>query len=109
MRRRVLLAVAGGVVVLGGLFLTPQVLRRMAFFRVRQVELLGVRYLSPDEVLESLKLRPDHSLFDDLDVLEDRVSRVGGVVQARIKRVFPGTLRVDVSERIPVAADLRRS
>ncbi len=103
MKRRFVLALAGGAVVLGGVMLTPSVLRRMAFFRVRQVELLGVRYLSPDDVLESLQLRPDHNLFDDLDVLEDRVSRVGGVVQARIKRVFPGTLRVDVSERIPVA------
>jgi cell division protein FtsQ len=75
----------------------------MAFFRVRQIELLGVRYVSPDDVLESLQLRPDQSVFDDLDVLEERASRVGGVVQARVKRVLPGTLRVEVSERIPIA------
>ena len=103
MKRRFVLALAGGAVVLGGLILTPHVLRRMAFFRVRQVELVGVRYLAPDDVLAALQLRPEQSLFDDLDVLEERASRVGGVVQARVKRVLPGTLRVDVSERIPMA------
>ncbi len=103
MRRRLVLALAGAAVALGGLALTPRVLRPMAFFRVRQIELLGVRYVSPDDVLESLQLRPDQSVFDDLDVLEERASRVGGVVQARVKRVLPGTLRVEVSERIPIA------
>ncbi len=103
MRRRLVLALAGAAVALGGLVLTPRVLRSMAFFRVRQIELLGVRYLAPDDVLESLQLRPDQSVFDDLDVLEERASRVGGVVQARVKRVLPGTLRVEVSERIPIA------
>ena len=103
MRRRLVLAFAGAAVALGGLLLTPHVLRRMAFFRVRQIELLGVRYLAPDDVLESLQLRSDQSVFDDLDVLEERASRVMGVVQARVRRVLPGTLRVDVSERIPIA------
>ena len=103
MRRRLVLALAGVAVALGGLVLTPRVLRPMAFFRVRQIELLGVRYLAPDDVLESLQLRPDQSVFDDLDVLEERASGVGGVVRARVKRVLPGTLRVDMSERIPIA------
>ncbi len=103
MRRRLVLALAGAAVALGGLVLTPRVLRPMAFFRVRQIELIGVRYVSPDDVLESLQLRPDQSVFDDLDVLEERASRVAGVVRARVKRVLPGTLRVDISERIPIA------
>ncbi len=103
MRRRLVLALTGAAVALGGLVLTPRVLRRMAFFRVRQIELIGVRYLAPDDVLESLQLRPDQSVFDDLDVLEERASRVRGVVQVRVRRVLPGTLRVDVSERIPIA------
>ncbi len=103
MRYRLALAVAAAAVVLGALVLTPRVLRRMEFFRVRQIELHGVRYLAPDDVLESLQLRPDQSVFDDLDVLEERASRVRGVVQARVRRVLPGTLRVDVSERIPIA------
>ncbi len=103
MRRRLVFGLAGAAVALGVLVLTPRVLRPMAFFRVRQIELVGVRYVAPDDVLESLQLRPDQSVFDDLDVLEERASRVGGVVQVRVKRVLPGTLRVDVSERIPIA------
>ncbi len=103
MRRRLVFALAGAAVALGVLVLTPRLLRPMAFFRVRQIEMVGVRYVAPDDVLESMQLRPDQSVFDDLDVLEERASRVGGVVQVRVKRVLPGTLRVDVSERIPIA------
>ena len=103
MKRRAILSVAGGAVVLAGLLGTPLLLRQMAFFRVRQVELIGVRYLGPDDVLDALDLKPDQSIFDDLEVLQERVSRVGGVVRVRVRRRLPGTLRVEVSERLPMA------
>jgi hypothetical protein len=67
------------------------------------VELVGVRYLAPDDLLDALGMQPDQNIFDDLEVLEERVSRVGGVVQVRVRRRLPGTLRVDVSERFPMA------
>ena len=54
MKRRVLLAVAGGAVILLGFLATPRLLRRVTFFRVRQVELVGVRYIAPDALLETL-------------------------------------------------------
>ncbi len=93
-----MLAIAGGAVALGGLVLMPRVLRPMAFFRVRQIELLGVRYVAPDDVLESLQLRPDQSVFDDLDVLERRASRVVGVVRAR--GLFQGCANISASPAV---------
>ena len=103
MKRRIVLSIASGAVAVTALLVAPLLLRRMEFFRVRQVELLGVRYLSPDVVLEALALKPAQSLFDDTEVLEQRVSRVGGITHARVERHLPGLLRVMVTERIPIA------
>lgn len=103
MKRRVLLSVAGGAVILLGFLATPHLLRRVTFFRVRQVELVGARYIAPDALLETLGLRPDQNVFDDFEAAEERVSHLAGIVQVRIRRRLPGTLRVEVSERIPLA------
>jgi cell division protein FtsQ len=78
-------------------------LRHIGFFRVRQVELTGVRYLSPDSVLAALALRPDQNVFDDADAIEQRAETLGGVVSAKVERKLPGTLKISVLERVPVA------
>src|SRR4051812_22500217 len=82
---------------------TPLLLRHIAFFRVRQVELVGVRYLAPDSVLAALKLRPGQNIFDDEDQIARRAESLGGVVMASVDPKLPGPLRVSILERIPVA------
>lgn len=99
--------------VLGALFLVALIMtaawgvraaaRQMAFFRVRSVEVRGVRYLPPGEVLARLKADTLMSLWDDLEPLRERVRKhpqVSGVV---ITRRLPGTLVVTVQENQPVA------
>jgi cell division septal protein FtsQ len=101
--RRLLLAAAA---ILAGVLLwvgTPRVLRRVAFFRVRQLELVGIRHLAPDVVIDALRLRPAASVFDDTDRLTDRVRGVTGVADARVTRRLPGALKVIVREVEPVA------
>ena len=62
-----------------------------------------MRYIAPDALLETLGLRQDQNVFDDFEAAEERVLRLAGIVQVRIRRRLPGTLRVEVSERIPLA------
>jgi cell division septal protein FtsQ len=81
----------------------PRLLRPVGFFRVRQVELVGVRYLAPDAVIEALHLGPRASVFDDRDRLVERLQRVPGIADVRIVRRFPGVLKVIVREEEPVA------
>jgi cell division septal protein FtsQ len=81
----------------------PAVLRRVAFFRVRQVELVGVRHLAPDAVIAALRLPAVASVFDDMRPLAARVEALPGVVGARVTRRLPGALRVAVTEEAPVA------
>ena len=106
MTRRQRIALAGVVavaalaaVVWGG----PVLLSRMSFFRVRQVELIGVKYLAPDSVLSRLGLSRTANLFDDAGVIERRAADLPGVVSATVERRLPGTLRVTVVEQVPVA------
>ncbi len=82
---------------------TPTVLRRLAFFRVRQVELVGVQHLAPDALLAALRLPARASVFDDTRRLADRVEGLPGVATARVARRFPGALKVIVREVEPVA------
>jgi cell division septal protein FtsQ len=93
-------AIAVGVLAWVG---TPRVLRRLAFFRVRQVELVGIRHLSPDAVIQALRLRPGASVFDDAGRLTARVRALHGVADARVARRLPGALKVIVREVEPVA------
>jgi cell division protein FtsQ len=85
----------------------PIVLRRLDFFRLRRVELQGVRQLTPRTVTEALKLPPAFSVFDDLEPLGRRVRALPGVVGAEVHRRLPGTLVVEVTEAETIALATR--
>jgi cell division protein FtsQ len=97
-RPAVLGAAALGVVT-GGAW----ALSRLPFFRVRQLEIEGVRYLAPEQVVRSLGLAQRQSIWVRLGPIERRLEEVAGVVEARVSRRMPGTLRVQVVEETPVA------
>jgi cell division septal protein FtsQ len=84
-------------------FGTPQVFRRFRFFDVRRVEIVGARHLSADIVLDALAMPADANVFDGFKQAERRIREIPGVLDARIGRRIPGTLRVVVSEAEPVA------
>jgi len=98
---------------LGGIFLVAVIMaaawgvrsaaRQMAFFRVRSVEVRGVRYLQPNEVLTRLKVDTLMSLWDDLEPLRERVRHHPQVSDVTITRRLPGTLVVTIQENQPVA------
>ena len=87
------------VVVLGG----PALARRLAFFRVRQIEVIGLRYLDETDVVRRLGLRAGASTFDRLAAVRLAARAIPGVVDAKVARRLPGTLRVTIREATPVA------
>lgn len=93
------LALAAVVLWLAG----PLVLRHVGFFRVRQIELVGVRYMAPGAVIGALALAPQASVFDGTAELTARLRTLPGVADARVQRRFPGALKVIVREVEPVA------
>jgi len=94
-------AVAGAAVVLW--VGVPALARHLSFFRVRQVELVGVRNLAPEAVIQALGLSPRASVFDPAGPLEARLRGLPGVAGVRIARRLPGALAVIVREVEPVA------
>ena len=92
---------------LGGLLTSPawgpRALSSLAFFRVRRVELEGVRYASAAELVARLRVDTLTSVWTELAPLERRVAGHPMVAGARVARRLPGTLRVQVDERVPVA------
>jgi cell division septal protein FtsQ len=98
-RRLVLGVVAGGILVV----LAQLGLRRLEFFQIRRVEVLGLRYLDGREIVQALRLARGSSLFGSLGGLAQRAEQVRGVVRAEVGRRWPGTLVVRVTEAEPVA------
>ncbi len=98
------LLISGGValvllVTVGGF----KLIRRLSFFSVQRVELVGARYLTPAVMARALAVPKGTSIFDGTAALERRASQVAGVVEARVSRRLPGTIRVTVREAEPVA------
>lgn len=81
----------------------PRALSQLDFFRVRKVELLGVRYAAPAELLARLKVDTSRSVWDPVEPLAARVATHPQVASAVVTRKLPGTLVIDVVERRPVA------
>ena len=95
---------AGGAAAAAAVWIAgPPLLRDVALFRVREVEVLGARQLPPRAVAAALRLRPSASVFDATAPLLERVRALPGVLDVRIERRPPGTLRVVVREAEPVA------
>jgi cell division septal protein FtsQ len=82
---------------------TPGLLHRFDFFRIRRVEIAGLQYLAPGKVIASLGLHHDATVFEDLGAARRRLALVPGVVSAGIQRRLPGTLEIVVVEAAPVA------
>lgn len=96
-------------IALGAFFLllspvwAPLLLRRMAFFRVRHVEVVGARYVLARDILGRLNVDTLASVWDPTGPLETRVSRHPLVRGVRVERKLPGTLVVRLVEHAPVA------
>jgi cell division protein FtsQ len=94
---------AAGTALLTTPWWAPPLLARMSFFRIREVVVDGARYVPTDSILARLALRPDASVWDDMEPLGPRVRTHTAIEDAVISRELPGRLRVVVRERTPVA------
>jgi cell division septal protein FtsQ len=82
---------------------SPRFLRKVEFFRVRRIEVVGLEYLGQNEVVRGLSLARNASVFDDVAPIERRARAIPGVVTAEVSRRLPGTIRVTITEVPPVA------
>jgi cell division protein FtsQ len=96
-------AIAAGVaLVIGGL---AWVVYGTPLLGVREVQVVGVQYLTPLQVEEAAAVPLEEPLARvDLDAVRARVRGLAAVDRVTVKRGWPSTLVVEVIERTPVAA-----
>lgn len=81
----------------------PHLLRRAEWFAVTRVEVSGNRFLPPHEVLGASGIRQGQNVWDDPARWVASLRAHPGIQQAQVTRRLPGTLRVRVEEKQPVA------
>ena len=81
----------------------PLLMRRMAFFRVRRIEILGARYAAPSDILARMHVDTSASVWDPTGPLAKRVAAYPEIQHVEVRRKLPGTLVVDIIERAPIA------
>jgi hypothetical protein len=98
---------AAAVVVVAGLSAVwwgPLLLRRADWFEVRRVEVSGVRLLGPHEVLAAAGLpRNSANVWDAYEPIVEALRAHPMIEDAQVERRLPGTLRIRVTEKRPVA------
>jgi cell division protein FtsQ len=75
----------------------------MAFFHVHRIEIVGAHYVAPNDILSRLRVDTLSSVWDPTGPLEARIQRHTAVRKAVVHRKLPGTLVVEITERVPVA------
>jgi cell division protein FtsQ len=72
---------------------------------VRHVEVAGTRLVPRDRVVSVARIRLGLPMARlDTDAVRGRVQGVREVESARVRRVWPGTVRIEVRERVPLVA-----
>jgi cell division protein FtsQ len=103
--KRLKLALVAVVLLLvaGSPFWGPLLMRRMTFFHVHRIEVVGAHYVAPGEIVAKLRVDTMQSVWNPTGVLTARVLTHPGVASAVVRRKLPGTLVVEITERVPVA------
>lgn len=81
----------------------PLFLRRMSFFRVRYVEIVGARYVQTRDILDRLRVDTLANVWDPAGPLERRVAQHPLVREVHVGRKLPGTIVIRIVEHTPVA------
>jgi cell division protein FtsQ len=81
----------------------PLLLRRMDFFRVRRLEIVGTRYIATSDIVSRANVDTTRSVWDATGLIEGRVRSHPGVATVNVRRKLPGTLVITVTEHQPIA------
>ncbi len=81
----------------------PLFMRRMDFFRIRRLEIIGTRYIPTSDIVDRAHVDTTRSVWDRLDQIAARVRTHPGVQNVVISRKLPGTLIITVVEYQPIA------
>lgn len=102
-RRRWLVVAIGAIAITSAAAGAPSMLRRVDAFNVNSVEIRGTHYLAAYDAIAQSGITKHSSVFDDFAPWRARLLKHPLVLDAKIERRLPNTLRVTVTETEPVA------
>lgn len=108
-RSRVVRRTANALVVLLPLVALAWVLLASTWLGVDRVQVTGTTRLQPAQVVQAAAVEPGTPLARvDTGAVEERISALAPVADVAVRRTWPGTLTVEVTERTPAAGVLRQ-
>ena len=106
-RGRVLQRISSALALLLPLVALGWVLLASTWLGVDRVEVTGTQRMQPAEVVRAVAVEPGTPLARvDTGAVEDRVAELAPVADVTVRRTWPGTLTVEVTERTPTAGVL---
>jgi cell division protein FtsQ len=102
-RLKLVLGGIAAVLVLAAPLWAPLLLRRMDFFRVRRLEIVGTHYIATRDIVARANVDTTRSVWDPTGPITGRVKGHPGVETVEVNRKLPGTLVITITERQPVA------
>jgi cell division protein FtsQ len=81
----------------------PLLLRRLDFFRLRRLEIVGTRYIPTSDIIARASVDTMRSVWDPTSTIGDRVKAHPGVQRVDVTRKLPGTIVITVTEYQPIA------
>lgn len=102
-RRRLYVLAVAALAGVGAPTWAPPLLSGVPAFRVEEVEVVGARYVPPDEIARLAAVEEGASVWDDPGPWEARVREHPLVRDARIRRAGLHRVEIRVDEREPVA------
>lgn len=104
-RSRVLHRISNTLAVLLPLVALAWVLMASTWLGVDRVQVRGVERLTSEQVVQAVAVEPGTPLARvDTGAVEARVAELAPVAEVAVRRTWPGTLTVEVTERTPAAA-----
>lgn len=83
---------------------TYEIIAKATFFKLERIEVSRLRKLSRDEIISLAGVRLGDSLLElDPRHVAEQLEKNPWVEQLRIRRRFPRTLSIEITERVPVA------
>lgn len=90
-----------GALSIGVLFLY-EILLASPYFQLERVDVVGLMHLTKEEINSSVSSPMGTPLLKlDIDAIRKRVELNPWVRKATVLRIFPGTIRIELEERIP--------
>lgn len=81
----------------------PLLLSQLAFFRIREIEVVGTHFLDPAKIVARMRVDTLRSIWSETDIYRDRIESHPQVTSVEIERKLPSKLIVHVHENLPVA------